>query len=475
MKETSRERIAAFFSHFGQVVDVAMAYNDYKLVEKYEERGSLKLEAETARRKNKIKKQNKILQQVEKVDHDILHLQKKLDLKLLTAYVTFEHQHEMIKCLKAFPDGFLLRCCMPKYCIYQGHKLRVEHAPEPSNILYKNLHYSSSERTNRRRLTMFITFLLILASCLVTFYSQDYRQQLDDQQSLDCALSEYTLEMAINDANVTQCFCQSLGTDIFLQRTFCQDYLTDYLLAKSLLIAAASTVVIVNLILKILIHKLTNFEKHHTRSHEQLAAVQKLFISFFINTALLSLFINANLDFIDPKFNFGLVFNGEFEDVTPDWYNVVAISITITMILNMFSTTIFPFLSIFINKCQRKCCLKQHMTSQNDLNQFYGGKQFTLSYRYAYMLNTFFVVLFYSPGIPILFPIGMLTYFFQYWFDKAAFFRLYSIPPRYDSSLEAKFLNYLKISILIHCAMAIWFYTSPSTLSYSISPNQPDI
>ena len=44
----------------------------------------------------------------------------------------------------------------------------------------------------------------------------------------------------------------------------------------------------------------------------------------------------------------------------------------------------------------------------------------------------------YSSGMPMLYPIGFVSFFVTYWVDKFLFLRVYKKPPRYDMTLASK-------------------------------------
>eukprot|EP01083_Nonionella_stella_P016941 47312_1 len=104
-----------------------------------------------------------------------------------------------------------------------------------------------------------------------------------------------------------------------------------------------------------------------------------------------------------------------------------------------------------------------------ELNRLFDGVEFTLADRYAAILNTVYVTLLYSSGMPFLFFSAAATFFFTYWFDKYSFFRLYRKPPRYDATLSKWVIEVMKNAVYLHVLFAMWAYSSPSVMqSYSI-------
>lgn len=114
----------------------------------------------------------------------------------------------------------------------------------------------------------------------------------------------------------------------------------------------------------------------------------------------------------------------------------VGAPIILTMIFNTINPHVWPLLRVPWRRWRReKCCLPSRSQSQSVWNQRFGGDEFELAERYAVMLNTLFVTLLYSGGMPIMLIIGAVTFSLTYLFDKISFLRLYRIPPRFDHSL----------------------------------------
>lgn len=89
--------------------------------------------------------------------------------------------------------------------------------------------------------------------------------------------------------------------------------------------------------------------------------------------------------------------------------------------INMVSPQMIPFL--FSRPYQRfriwwSAESVEKSGTQTELNDLYSGHKFLLAERYAALMNTFFSVLFYNPGLPILTIMGLVAFFLTYWFDK---------------------------------------------------------
>jgi len=107
-----------------------------------------------------------------------------------------------------------------------------------------------------------------------------------------------------------------------------------------------------------------------------------MFIVQFINTAVLIILVNANLNLQNVPENFPL-FNGDFADFTVKWYQVVGSTIGFTMILNIFSPHFGAFMKMFCRGCKkcydRRCSCDKRITRkymQADYENVYLGPEF---------------------------------------------------------------------------------------------------
>jgi hypothetical protein len=165
-----------------------------------------------------------------------------------------------------------------------------------------------------------------------------------------------------------------------------------------------------------------------------------------VNTAFLTLLINGNIDVfmggqektdtLENVNNFGLL-GGGYDDFGEVWYLEIGVPIIMTMIINMISPHVSTFVTWILNRFKQwkdRSFSSDHgitkMVTQNDLELMYTGPEFLLYERYASLLNTLFVCLMFSSGMPVLIPICFLTFWSYYWVDKFMLFRFFSLPPR---------------------------------------------
>lgn len=69
----------------------------------------------------------------------------------VTAYVTFEEEEGVLRCLREYPElGVLHRLVQPAHKRLRSKRLRFRPAPDPSDVIWENLHYSYASRVLRQ-------------------------------------------------------------------------------------------------------------------------------------------------------------------------------------------------------------------------------------------------------------------------------------------------------------------------------------
>ena len=89
------------------------------------------------------------------------------DSTVVKAFVVFKtiHFKELAEQEYSFANCRLSRCCQTERLRFQGHKIQVKQAPEPSELYWENLDFPG-KRFIRREVVMLITMILLIL-CLV--------------------------------------------------------------------------------------------------------------------------------------------------------------------------------------------------------------------------------------------------------------------------------------------------------------------
>lgn len=145
-----------------------------------------------------------------------------------------------------------------------------------------------------------------------------------------------------------------------------------------------------------------------------------------INTGIIILLVNAKIPQISTWLpDFIPLFDGKYNDFSVHWYKVVGSTIMFTMFINVFTPHIGPLIGYFKSRmgacCQRKCSCDPKKTKQRlqeDYEDDYTGPEFLIEVRYSQILASWYIIMIYSSGMPILYFIGMLQFYFMFWVDK---------------------------------------------------------
>ncbi len=265
------------------------------------------------------------------------------------------------------------------------------------------------------------------------------------------------------------------------QETLCGDFLSDYDDATLMSTFAVGAIVVVNEALKGVFQALVAFEGHETRTQEILAHTIKLFVAILMNTAFIIILISGNMNlFLAGEINDftrvldrTAILSGTISDFTSEWYLAVGTAILSVMFINAFALNSKVFQDFFKVKATRwldrgfTCDMTR--TSQKlqvQLEAMYTGPQMLLEERYAAHLVAFFVCVMFSAGMPVLWFIGWLSFWFAFVADKWAFIRLYRLPPKYSATLAQFATKMLPWAILVHAAIALWVFSVPELFDY---------
>lgn len=473
------EEVKDLFMQFGNVVEVFLARKYNGVLGNYKQRADLTLELKYLERLKingfkKDRKIKKVQQQIAKFDEKIKEKQENMsrthdDLPVIKGFVVFSKFSERALCIKAFKKANSACSRYPSSLKFrQSYKLKVIQTSEPSNINWENLEYNSCKRFLRQIFAIITAFIVLIATIAVVYLIRSYddgipsekecilKYKIDKEYSLSKAEDAYTLD------NEKYCYCSLQSLQDVLSDSSLRDYCSYYLQKRSfgitLRFLVSGGVVAINFLLKTIFRFLSHFERVISRSKEQVKIMSKVFVAIFINTSLIILAVNANfssLGFFD-MLPFGkYIFNSKFSDFTREWYIEVGSTLTITMLVSVFSPHLFNLLIFYPRGGCKRTCYKGYKT-QKEINLAFKGPDFDIATRYSQILNVVFSSMLYSGGIPLLNATCCATIFLLYWTDKFLILRHYSRPPRYNQDLNNKFLSILPWAAILHCGFSLY-------------------
>lgn len=153
---------------------------------------------------------------------------------------------------------------------------------------------------------------------------------------------------------------------------------------------------------------------------ERLASITNgVFVATFFNTGFLLLMVNANMSEHKDWPILPSILTGQWYDYVPGWYSTVGYTIVYTMIINV----VMPFVALgmawgmpFVFRLMDVgCSMNPYDTKKTSMTQFkqtWSGQDYIIHFKFANVLNVYYVTLMYGMGLPILFPLAALNFFF---------------------------------------------------------------
>jgi len=123
----------------------------------------------------------------------------------------------------------------------------------------------------------------------------------------------------------------------------CTNWASDKNTSKAYGSAIAIIIIVVNIVLKTVIIKLVVWIAEDTHSAKLTMITNGVFIAQFLNSGLLLVSVNANLEEHGPYF-ITKYFRGPYYDYSPEWYSDVGQKIFQTMIIN----AIMPYITLIM-------------------------------------------------------------------------------------------------------------------------------
>ena len=231
------------------------------------------------------------------------------------------------------------------------------------------------------------------------------------------------------------------------------------------------SVILINYLLRLIIIGIVKNMNYKTFSIETTQTMVAIFVIQFLNTGIILLFINADLSQSGIPILDKLLVLGYHRDFTVDWYKDVGKIITSTMIKNISWPIIeffiwFTYRTVFRMWDQRwcNCCSRKKSTRQKTMQgyiEIYSGPVYDIHYKYSSILNIIFITFLYGPGIPILFPIALLSLAVIYVKERLCLAYSYREPLQMlDPSLNKKALSLLKLPPLLSLAFAFLMFNN---------------
>jgi hypothetical protein len=238
---------------------------------------------------------------------------------------------------------------------------------------------------------------------------------------------------------------------------YCSEWWTSYLTYLLIPLLISLGIVVYNLVVSIIFRILTTFEGHFFITEELFSYTIKRSFILIMNMGLIIVLLNFNYSGDINFDSIGFLFQGQYSDLTSDWYIKIGSIVIMTMIFNIF----FPFMELMMHstfKCLRKCLDKRCWTKKTSQKykegyvKLYSGDVYPIEERYALIISIFWITLLFNCVIPFLNVIAALSFMLLELVDRFLVFKFFKTPINYDESLHRKVLKVMFIAIILHMA-----------------------
>lgn len=230
----------------------------------------------------------------------------------------------------------------------------------------------------------------------------------------------------------------------------------------------------INYILRTVCIMLVDWIGYSTETERLSKTTTVTFIVQYFNSAFLLLMVNANMS--EQPITFWLT-TGSLPDFNSGWFRSVGDIIVGAMVFNIY----YPILEVLgywglriLFRClDRGCsCKKEKVgedgtmvpntksTSIQGYISIYQGPQYFMHYKYSSILTISYITFMYGFGMPVLFPIAMLSFLVLYVVEKFMLFYGHITPPMYDERLSNDVLTKLQFAPLLYLIFGYWMASS---------------
>ena len=328
------------------------------------------------------------------------------------AFITFNTIKQQEEYLSTLPSNFFdyiinffknlsylfCCCCQKEDTTLKQYKRHIifEAAPEPEDVIFENL----ETRQSKRIINTFIVYLLSIVICCVSFVAIIFLNKLQEKVNEDKE----------NKANHT---------------------LILYLISFGITGVTSA----IDIVLEIVLEKLTKWEKQPTWTNFYLSYSLKLTLFSFLNSAVLPIV-------------------SEFFFNTSDGYGFLISNMLMKFLVNSFVTTIMWTINVgCILKLVKQWLIgkkeKIHY-NQKELNEIYELSPMNVAAKYSYIVKTLLMSFLYVPIFPLGLGISLLGFILGYWLEKYNFANMYKKPEMLNRQIVEFYSNYFVIIFFVY-------------------------
>jgi hypothetical protein len=190
-----------------------------------------------------------------------------------------------------------------------------------------------------------------------------------------------------------------------------------------------------DILLEIVLEKLTKWEKQMTWTNYYLSFSIKLTLFSFVNSAILPTFC-------------------EFFINNSDGFEILISNMLMKFLVNAIVTPGMWRINIgyYIKKIKIYYITNKEEIdiNQKDLNELYEFPPMNVSAKYSYIAKTILMSFFYIPIFPLGIIISFLGFIFAYWIEKYNFANMYKIPEMLNRQITEFYTNYFVLVFFVY-------------------------
>ena len=368
-----------------------------------------------------------------------------------------------------------------------GHDATVKAAPEPTNIIWENQEVSHASQYRAELVVGFLVSLFIFCTFVLfaALKSRSGKNKIKYPSKIDCDYINSQFENDVTSyeryaqydhaptklyrgAGIYQCFCKthSSKADFFSQGHLCQLYQQDQLWGLSLANFVTFLVSVINVVIRTLNIVLIEKIGLHTQSKKVGAIMTSIFVASFINSGIILLLTNANLEYSVIKW---IPIKNQYTDFDENWY----MDISKTLLQTMTVMAFFPyaeFCGFFTIKTLLKIAdggleifsqddtiiPKTKKKTQQQYINLYAGPEYSMHFKYSSIMVQVYVSFMYGMFIPMLFFTTLIGITNMYVVERLCLAYYYRQPPAYDAELNLKAISLLKSAPILMFTFGYW-------------------
>ena len=420
------------FNEYAEVVEVSRSYNITQYVGRIKKIKKLKAQITqmemSGEKKSRIsclgRRQNKqeIKKKIEELEKWKIEFEQSGNLQFEQGnwiFVTFRKQTDSKEIMDYWQEkevekfSRILTCCLHQYIYserrFEGRMIKIEPAPEPSDIIWENLTVGFWVRLTKKFKTLIVTLALIGLSFFVV---------------LSIKIYEYNVYADSGKKHISN---------------------TENIKIKMISYMLSASIVVLNQIIGYFIRYFSRYEKPHTWTNYNVSVFHKLVLSTTVNTIGLLVLINS--------YDIQKGYTGA-KGIHIHWFsNDYGLPTDISSLL-MIDAFVVPLILVFnpvylLNLWKRKKVIDGKLfLTQYQANLLWTNPEMDVAQRLARYVRTFLVVLFFSPIFPMGLLLGVVCISIQYWTDKYLLLRRYCRPKTYGKDMTIAVIRWLPVCLL---------------------------